>query len=116
MSKLPPIRAIAMIIALGGIMVPNGLAFAQGASPPATTAPTTTTPAPTTGTPAPGQATTPPASGTSSMPMQQMEHGHGMMGGQGNQGSSSMGGHGSGMMNMPCPQGQTATGNPPTCR
>jgi hypothetical protein len=65
---------------------------------------------------APGTA---PAGGT--MPMQQMErggHGMGMQDGRGHQGM--MGGQGQHTMPMgtmpQCPPGQTASGNPPTCR
>src|SRR4051812_25660685 len=79
-------------------------------------------------------ATTPGTAPTTIMPMQQMEHGgqgmgmsgqehQGMMGGQGMSGQGHqgmMGGQGQSGMPMgstpQCPPGQTASGNPPTCR
>jgi hypothetical protein len=105
MSKCTSMRHFAAAIGAASVsLLLSGAVMAQITQQPATTAP-----APTTTTPA-----------TPSMPMQQMEHGgHGMgMSGQGHQGM--MGGQGQHTMpmgSMPqCPPGQTASGNPPTCR
>jgi len=52
------------------------------------------------------------------MPMQMEHGGHGMGGMSGSQGHSGMGGQQPALMGgMPqCPPGQTASGNPPTCK
>ena len=127
MSQHNTISSIAMMLAVGAaiLFAPPGIGpvLAQTAQQPLTVAPAT----------AP-QATTP---GAASMPMQQKEQGHGMMGGtsggQGHPGpmmgpmmggeghpSSMMGGQGHAGTPMgsmqSCPAGQTASGNPPTCK
>lgn len=105
MSKRISMRHFAAAIGAASVsFLLSGAVMAQTTQQPATTAP--------------APATTTPA--TPSMPMPQMEHGgHGMgMSGQGHQGM--MGGQGQQPMpmgSMPqCPPGQTASGNPPTCR
>lgn len=108
MSKCTSMRHFAVAIGAASIaLLLSAPVMAQTAQHPATSAPP------------PAAATTTPA--MPSMPMQQMEHGGhgmGMQGGQGHQGmTGGQGQSGMPMGSMPqCPPGQTASGNPPTCR
>ena len=123
MSQRNTISSIPMTLAVGAALLfgaaSSGPVWAQTAQQPATAAPATD---PSATTPS---ATAPPATtpGSASMPMQQMQQGHGMMGGMsGGQGHPGpmMGGQGQAGAPMgsmqPCPAGQTASGNPPTCK
>ena len=99
MSQRNTISSISMTLAVGALLFAvagSGPVWGQTAQQPAT-APATAPPATT-----PGSASMP-------MSMQQMQQGHGMMGGQGTT-EAPMGSMRS------CPGGQMASGNPPTCK
>jgi hypothetical protein len=101
-------RVSMILLAMGMALGVASAVLMVGAPAAAQTTQHSTTSEPATATPA-----------APSMPMQMEHGGHGMGGMSGGQGHSGMmgGQHAAPMGSMPqCPAGQTASGNPPTCK